>query len=49
MERYVNLNSKEIMCGAFMLSRVQILISPWTIVHQAPLYMESSRQEYWSG
>ena len=23
--------------------------SLWTVAHQAPLYMESSRQEYWSG
>ena len=22
---------------------------PWTVAHQAPLYMEFSRQEYWSG
>ena len=22
---------------------------PWTVVHQAPLSMESSSQEYWSG
>ena len=22
---------------------------PWTIAHQAPLSMEFSRQEYWSG
>ena len=25
------------------------LRSPWTIAHQAPLSMEFSRQEYWSG
>ena len=23
--------------------------TPWTVVHQAPLLMEFSRQEYWSG
>jgi len=23
--------------------------TPWTIAHQAPLSMEFSRQEYWSG
>jgi len=22
---------------------------PWTVAHQAPLSMEFSRQEYWSG
>ena len=25
------------------------LCTPWTAVHQAPLSMEFSRQEYWSG
>ena len=30
-------------------SRVQLFMAPWTIVHQAPLSMEFSRQEYWSG
>ena len=25
------------------------LVTPWTIVHQATLPMEFSRQEYWSG
>ena len=24
-------------------------MSPWTVAHQAPLSMEFSRQEYWSG
>ena len=23
--------------------------TPWTIAHQAPLFMELSRQEYWNG
>ena len=31
------------------LSRVQVFVTPWTIAHQAPLSMEFSRQEYWSG
>ena len=26
-----------------------ILCDPWTVAHQAPLSMEFSRQEYWSG
>ena len=25
------------------------LCNPWTVAHQAPLFMEFSRQEYWSG
>ena len=30
-------------------SRVQLLETPWTIAHQAPLSMGLCRQEYWSG
>ena len=32
-----------------LLSRVQLLTTPWTVSHQAPLSMEFSKQEYWSG
>ena len=32
-----------------MLSHVQLYATPWTIGCQAPLSMEFSRQEYWSG
>ena len=28
---------------------VCLFVTPWTVAHQAPLSMESSRQEYWSG
>ena len=31
------------------LSRVRLFASPWTVAHQAPPSMGSSRQEYWSG
>ena len=31
------------------LSRVQLFAAPWTIIHQAPLSMEFSRQDYCSG
>ena len=30
-------------------SRVQLLVTPWTVALQAPLSMGFSRQEYWSG
>ena len=30
-------------------SRVLLCATPWTAVHQAPLSMGFSRQEYWSG
>ena len=26
-----------------------VLYTPWTIAHQAPLFVVLSRQEYWSG
>ena len=32
-----------------MLSRVQLFVTLWTVARQAPLSMEFSRQEYWSG
>ena len=31
------------------LIRVQLFVIPWTVAHHAPLSMEFSRQEYWSG
>ena len=36
------------MC-AQSLSRGQLFVTPWTLACQAPLSMEFSRQEYWSG
>jgi len=32
-----------------MFSPVQLFATPWTVVHQAPLSMGFSRQEYWNG
>ena len=38
------------MCAhAQPLSRVWLIVTPWTIACEAPLSMEFSRQEYWSG
>ena len=34
---------------AYALSRVWLFATSWTVVHQAPLSMEFSWQEYWSG
>ena len=31
------------------LSHVQLFATPWTVAHQAPLFMGFPRQEYWSG
>ena len=32
-----------------LLSLVRLLVTLWTVAHQAPLSMGFSRQEYWSG
>ena len=32
-----------------LLSRVRLFATPWTGAYQAPLSMEFSKQEYWSG
>ena len=36
-------------CVLSCFSCVQLFATPWTEVHQAPLSMGFSRQEYWSG
>ena len=36
-------------CVCESLSHVQLFATPWTVAHQAPLFMAFSRQEYWSG
>ena len=35
--------------GGLVAKSCQDLETPWTGVHQTPLSMEFSRQEYWSG
>ena len=32
-----------------LLSHVQFFVTPWTVVHKAPLFLGLPRQEYWSG
>ena len=36
-------------CVLSHFSRVWLFVTPWTVAHQASLFMEFSRQEYWSG
>ena len=36
-------------CVLSCLSHVQLFVTLWTVVCQAPLSMGFSRQEYWSG
>ena len=35
--------------SAHSLGRVLVFVTTWTVARQAPLSMELSRQEYWSG
>ena len=37
------------MCCAQLLQPIQLFATPWTVTRQAPLSMEFSKQEYWSG
>ena len=37
------------MCVYMYIECVQLFVTPWTVACQAPLSMEFSRQEYWSG
>ena len=37
------------MCMLSHFSHVLLFVTLWTVAHQAPLSMGSSRQEYWSG
>ena len=41
--------SRDKSLNAYMLSHVQLFVTPWTVTRQAPLSMEFSRQECWSG
>ena len=36
-------------CACSSLRGVQLFANPWSVAYQAPLFMEFSRQEYWSG
>ena len=36
-------------CDVHTVVYVQLFVASWTVAHQAPLSMEFSRQEYWSG
>ena len=36
-------------CVLSHFSHVRLFATPWTVARQAPLSMEFSRQEYWSG
>ena len=44
--KHSNMTTGKMIC---VLSHLQLFATPWTIASQAPLSMEFSRQEYWSG
>ena len=44
MKNCIHIVSESVSCSAVSYSG-----TPWTVAHQAPLSMEFSRQEYWSG
>ena len=35
--------------GVCALTHSELFETPWTVAHQAPLFIGSSRQEYWNG
>ena len=35
-------------CVHWLLSHVQLFVTPWTVAHKAPLSMEFSKQESWN-
>ena len=41
--------SREGVCVLSRFSCVRLFATPWTVAQQAPLSVEFSRQEYWSG
>ena len=51
MEPLQKIQSRSTMCCVRVqsLSRAQLFATPWIIALQAPLSMEFSRQDYWSG
>ena len=46
---YKKVHYSVIVAMVLSLSCVQLFVTPWTIIHKAPLSMGFPRQEYWSG
>ena len=42
------LRKSDVGCMLSLLSHVQLFATPWNVVHQLPLSMGFSKQEYWS-
>ena len=43
------LSSSPVESECYSLSHIQLFVTPWTVVCQASLSLELSRQGYWSG
>ena len=43
------LRLKDLHARAWVLSHVWLFVTPWTVAHQASLFMGFPRQDYWSG
>ena len=41
-------NWRDLAAAAAAVSHVRFFATPWTVAHQTPLYMEFSKQGYWS-
>ena len=46
---FANDVTKKSFSSVQLLIPVQLFATPWTTAHQAPLPMEFSKQEYWTG
>ena len=46
--RELKLTKVELFVCTWSNSRVRVSAAPWTVARQAPLFIEFSRQEYWS-
>ena len=46
---YLKINFENLQSESEVAQLCPTLCDPWTVVHQAPLSMGFSRQEYWSG
>ena len=43
------LNGLLLLLLLYVLSHVQLFVTPWTLAYEFPLFLGFSRQEYWSG
>ena len=49
LSEIIHCSSKKKHACSVHFIRVRLFVTSWTVGHQPPLFMEFSRQEYWSG